>query len=49
MSQDKPVPTISHKTLLIVVTLAALHPAFADSFVVGEIEASVPGCSTRSR
>ena len=40
MSQDKPVPTISHKTLLIVVALAALHPAFADSFVVGEIEAS---------
>jgi predicted deacylase len=40
MSQDKPGPTISHKMLLLLIVLVALQPAFADSFVVGEVEAS---------
>jgi predicted deacylase len=40
MSKDKPVPIISHKVLLLFIAIAAWQPAFADSFVVGEVEAS---------
>ena len=40
MFEDKVIPTVVHKILLLVAAFVAFQPAFADSFVVGEVEAS---------